>query len=346
MEVRARPSIRNATAVGRFRLRSQNLRQKSTEMPRLAALRRGCAASQCGRTGTKCSHWVYSFTRMDRLARFSFSLLLAGACLAVPAVNSLGSAHHAAPRTFLGFDRNSYPGDAALPRLRKTFAFTGYWLNTPPSARVNTWLGKRALLRESGFGFLVLFNGRLDVQLAIGDPAALGRSDALAAIAAARREGFPPGTILLLDQEEGGRLLPEQRGYLFAWVDGVNRGGYLAGVYSSGISALKENGDAIVTAEDIRNTSSKRQIAFWVYNDVIPPAPGCVFPRQPPAPSRSGVRFAAVWQFAQSPGRGRASSRFGYDRDGNCYAPGFAGRLRIHVDVDVALSPDPSHGRG
>jgi len=29
---------------------------------------------------------------------------------------------------YLGFDRNEYPGDAALPVLRKTFSFSGYEL--------------------------------------------------------------------------------------------------------------------------------------------------------------------------------------------------------------------------
>ena len=33
---------------------------------------------------------------------------------------------------YLGFDRNIYPGDAALPTLRKTFSFAGYWLSPPP----------------------------------------------------------------------------------------------------------------------------------------------------------------------------------------------------------------------
>ena len=43
----------------------------------------------------------------------------------------------------LGFDRNEYPGDANLQELHKTFEYTGYWLNVPPGARTNTWVGKR-----------------------------------------------------------------------------------------------------------------------------------------------------------------------------------------------------------
>ena len=50
----------------------------------------------------------------------------------------------AAQSTFLGMDRNDYPGDASMKALKKTFAFTGYWLNNPPGATSNTWTGKRA----------------------------------------------------------------------------------------------------------------------------------------------------------------------------------------------------------
>ena len=35
-------------------------------------------------------------------------------------------------RAYLGFDRNEYPGDANLTALRRTLAFSGYWLHPPP----------------------------------------------------------------------------------------------------------------------------------------------------------------------------------------------------------------------
>ena len=38
-------------------------------------------------------------------------------------------------QTYLGFDANDYPGDDALPGLRRTFTFSGYWLNAPPGAK-------------------------------------------------------------------------------------------------------------------------------------------------------------------------------------------------------------------
>src|ERR1700693_2617034 len=151
---------------------------------------------------------------------------------------------HANATAYLGFDRNNYPGDQSLKILRQTFSYTGYWLNPPPSATTNTWSGKRRTLQSAGFGFLVLFNGRLFNELkSVLYATKLGKSDALAAVAAAQREGFPARTIIFLDQEQGGRMLPEQKAYIYAWVDGVTAGGFFAGIYCSGISAQKEGGE-------------------------------------------------------------------------------------------------------
>src|SRR5260370_8366530 len=61
-------------------------------------------------------------------------------------------------RTYLGFDLNTYPGDNALPILRKTFFFAGYWLSPPPGAKLNSWLGKREWLPAHGFVFLSLYH--------------------------------------------------------------------------------------------------------------------------------------------------------------------------------------------
>ena len=243
---------------------------------------------------------------------------------------------------YIGFDANDYPGNANLKALHQTFAYTGYWLSPPPGEKANSWLGHRAAVESAGFGFLVLFNGRLYAELkTVANATRMGQSDARAAAAAARREGFPQATIIFLDQEQGGRMLPEQKAYIYAWVDGVIAAGFRAGIYCSGIVAI-DDGNA-VTAEDIREHAGKREIVYWTINDACPPAPGCAFPVHPPSPAESGVKFAEVWQFAQSPQRkdlpGHCTN---YSRDGNCNAPGIAG---LKVDLNSATSPDPSHGR-
>jgi Domain of unknown function (DUF1906) len=261
------------------------------------------------------------------------------------------SAQSCAPNSeiaYLGFDRNDYPGDSYLPVLKQSFTFVGYWLNAPPGAKSNSWTGKRAILRDSGFGFLLLFNGRISTELKrAADPAALAAADARNAIESARREGFSNGAIIFLDQEEGGRLLPEQQTYLFAWVDAVNSSNFRAGVYCSGIPAKEGRNQSVTAANDIHDHAGSRKIVYFVYNDVCPPSPGCASSKPPPPSSVSGIAFADVWQFAQSPRRKdfARGCPANYGHDGNCYPPLGSGARPIYLDLDSATSADPSNGR-
>lgn len=251
-----------------------------------------------------------------------------------------------AARTYLGFDRNIYPGDAAIPILRKTFAFSSYWLSPPPGEKINTWQGKRELLRSQGFGFLVLYRGRDSRELKKEAVATeKGTQDARNAAAAAKTAGFTSGTIIFLDIEEGGRLSANYHAYLRAWFEELTSAGYRPGVYCSGIPVKEEPGVTITTADDIRTNAAPHEFTIWAFNDVCPPSPGCVFPQNPPAPKRSGIPYAAVWQFVRSPRSKEFTSRCAvtYRRDGNCYPPGDTAYAWF-LDVNSATSPDPSGG--
>jgi hypothetical protein len=263
-----------------------------------------------------------------------------------------------ASASYLGFDRNDYPGEAALSNLRKTFRYTSYWLNPPPGETANGWVGKRAILRENGFGFLVLFNGHTDAEIKAAalhgrSAAALGAAEGKAAVAAAAREGFPADVVIFLDQEEGGRLLPEQDAYIFAWIDAVRAAGARAGVYCSGIDVPEGKG-TVNTAQDIVEQESARaqssskdknpepRLFLWIADDQCPPAPGCTLaaPRLTGAFTRPVSDFAEVWQYAQSPYRPEFSAHCSARpaTDGNCNAPG----TKLFVDLNTANSPDPS----
>jgi hypothetical protein len=139
-------------------------------------------------------------------------------------------------------------------------------------------------------------------------------------------------------------MLPEQRAYIHAWVDGVVKGGYRAGVYCSGIAFRESPTVSVITANDIRENAGKREIHFFISNDQCPPSPGCAFPTTAPAPNASGLAFAEVWQYAQSPRRPEvtAACRRTYAADGNCYPPGVAPSSGLHIDVNTADSADPS----
>jgi Domain of unknown function (DUF1906) len=263
---------------------------------------------------------------------------LAAALLLLP------SAVAAAQKTYAGFDRNGYPGDDLLPALHRTFAFTGYWLNNPPGMNSNGWGGKRTVVRAAGFGFLILVNGRLDAELKNQVAAELGREDAATAVRAAKKDGFPAGAILFLDQEEGGSLLPEQADYIGAWIAAVDHSGYRAGVYCSGIAV--PSGSAMKsTAQDVESRFPGAQL--WVWNDRCPPSPGCSLPANRLSPANSGFEHAQVWQYAQSPRRpeNTAACKQTYAEDGRCYAPGLPHSEQTYLDLNVSRSPDPSHGR-
>ncbi|MEQ1474627.1 MAG: glycoside hydrolase domain-containing protein [Candidatus Acidiferrum sp.] len=251
----------------------------------------------------------------------------------------------AAPKTtYLGFDRDIYPGDAALPILRKTFAFTSFWLSPPPEEKTTTWLGKRDLLRKHGFGFLVLYRGRDSREFKnAADGPDKGNSDAQAAAATAKKQGFPAGTIIFLDVEEGGRLPAVYHTYLHTWLDVLAKNGYRAGVYCSGMPAKEPGGVTVLTANDIRDNAGSREFIFFVYNDACPPSPGCTFPASAPTPSGSGINYAQAWQYAQSPRRKEFAANCppGYHPNGNCYAPGDASSA-WDLDADTATSADPS----
>jgi len=257
---------------------------------------------------------------------------------------------------FRGFDSNDYPGDANMATLHKTFAFAGYWLTNPPGENANTWTGKRAVLRQQGWGFLALANGRLDndilkAQKSGTSPAELARKDAAVAIAAARSEGFPPHTIIFLDQEEGGILLEEQAAYLLAWTEAVASSDYRPGVYASGQPVPNGPGQTITTIEDIRAHVIKNHlhpIAMFDAQDACPPAPGCTVNAKPL--SSAGVITLSpggdliAWQYSQSPRRPELTRACAstYAADGNCYAPGVP---TVLLDMDLASSADPSHDR-
>ncbi len=291
---------------------------------------------------------------MRRLATpISALLLLAVTACAQqnnPATAAPAAQSSATSKEPIGFDSNDYPGENILPALRRHFAFAGYWLTNPPGSRHNSWQGKREALLRNGFGFLVLANGKTDAEISRAKragtaPAALGAKDAATAIAAAQRERFPAHTIIFLDQEEGGRLNVNQSSYLLAWTEAIAHSGYLPGVYASGQPVDDAPGKTITTIQDVREQVAAKhlhEIAFWVYQDACPPANGCSL--QPASLSASGTPNVVAWQYAQSPRRKEITAACSktYAADGNCYAPGVP---QFTLDLNLASSPDPSHGR-
>jgi len=248
--------------------------------------------------------------------------------------------------SFLGFDRNEYPGDAALPLLHKSFSFASYWLSPPPGEKSNSWIGKRGVMQAQGFGFLLLYQGHTSGELPYKkDSIEAGLADAHAAAVAARRDGFPEGSVIFLDVEEGGRFFDTYLAYLRSWAESLTKEKFRPGIYCSGIVVDEGEGSTIISADNIRAHIGVADVVYWVYNDACPPSPGCSVPQNPPAPSASGVAYASVWQYVRSPREKKVARHCrGYASDGNCYASGDAAR-KWFLDEDVATTNDPSAGR-
>ena len=278
---------------------------------------------------------------------FLFAVLLASSGIALCFLRLDSRAPKpAGVHNFLGFDRNEYPGDAALPVLRKSYFFASYWLSPPPGEKSNSWIGKRGLMQAQGFGFLLLYEGRTSGQLPYkNDSIEAGLADAHAAAAAARREGFPEGSVIFLDVEEGGRFFDGYHAYLRSWAESLAKEKFRPGIYCSGIVVDEGEGSTIISADDIRAHIGVADVVYWVYNDACPPSPGCGVPQNPPAPSGSGVAYASVWQYVRSPREKKVARHCrGYAGDGNCYAPGDTAR-KWFLDENVATTSDPSGGR-
>jgi hypothetical protein len=253
------------------------------------------------------------------------------------------TSHSADMHSYVGFDRNEYPGDEALPLLRKSYSFASYWLSPPPGEKSNSWIGKRGVMQSQGFGFLLLYQGRTSSQLPYKkDSIEAGLADARAAAAAARRDGFPEGSVIFLDVEQGGRFFGGYLAYLQSWAESLTKEKYHPGIYCSGIVVDEGEGSTIISSDDIRAHIGVPEVVYWVYNDACPPSPGCGVPRMPPSPAASGVAYASVWQYVRSP-REKQTARHcrGYASDGNCYAPGDAGH-KWFLDENVATTADPS----
>ena len=254
-----------------------------------------------------------------------------------------GGQQSGATRGYLGFDRNDYPGDAGVAELRKEFAFAGYWLTPAPGEKTNSWTGKRKVMEAQGYGFLLLARGRaVGAVRTAASAKQRGIADAQEAARRAKAEGFGVGAIIFLDVEDGGRLPATYHAYLRAWADELMRLGFRPGVYCSGIAVDEGGGATIVTADDIRTNEAPRKFAYWVFNDACPPSPGCVSIANPPLPSASGVKDAAVWQFVRSPREKETASKCsGYAADENCYAAADAAK-KWHLDMNVAGTANPS----
>jgi hypothetical protein len=175
-------------------------------------------------------------------------------------------------------------------------------------------MGRRAAMTAAGWGLAPIYVGQ---QLAgPGSHAVTRPQGAIDGGEAARlmsAEGFPAGSYVYLDLEDGPPFRDPRTDYVAAWVGTVKAAGYSPGVYCS-----------YAFAEDVRRTCSTARIwAYRVSTTAPHPFPGANFPDL--APAACGYFGAHMWQLAQSCEIGL----------------GVAPR-RLLADLSSSVAPEPS----
>lgn len=213
-----------------------------------------------------------------------------------------------------GFDASGYPNDEVMAELKRStnFEWCGFYLAPAPSHPDAGWMTKRALLLTQGWGLAPIFVG----QQTTGPgsrvvTATRGTEDGTSAVQLMLHAGFPSGSFVYLDLENGPPFGTAQQGYVGAWVDAVIAAGFSAGVYCSFLFAgavAKLRPQARIWAFHVR-TVAAHAVAGSSY-----PTPG---------PSTSGFSGASIWQHDDS-------------------AEILVGGKRLLVDLDSAAMADPS----
>ena len=196
--------------------------------------------------------------------------ILAAAC--APPVSGPSPAPGGVP----GFDTWQYPGDDVMRAWREAspYRWVGYYL-LAPCRRDGSWVGKRAVLEQQGWGIAVLYVGQQAfegqevseiTETTVCSRALLtadqGRRDAQDAIAKTQQEGFPAGTVIFLDVERMDRISAEMVAYYQAWITAVlNDGRFVPGTY-----AHRDNAGALyLRAQEAAMRAGRGDAGpFWV----------------------------------------------------------------------------------
>jgi hypothetical protein len=192
---------------------------------------------------------------------------------------------------FAGFDTSVFPGIPEMKWLKANtnLVWCGYYLGPAPSRSGTSWMGQRNALQALGWGLAPLYVGQHIKGLGSHNvTGSQGRTDGGDAASLLKADGFPSGTCVYLDLEDGPPFTSPRSDYVAAWADAVQAGGFQTGVYCSHAFA----------AEVHSLRSSARVWAFKVETTNQHPFPGTNFPDLHPA--GCGYPGAYIWQPAQN----------------------------------------------
>jgi glycoside hydrolase-like protein len=192
---------------------------------------------------------------------------------------------------FAGLDVSAYPGDAKMAWLKSNtnLVWCGFYLANAPSHHDKSWMSRRGTLLAQGWGIAPIYVGQQVTGPGSKKPsAAQGTLDGDDAANLMKAAGFPAGTCVYLDLENGPPLPPKLSAYIGAWVDQVEANKFLAGVYCSHALGAKIH----------LLRPSARISVFKVSTTKRHPVPGHNYPD--PHPGASGYDGAFIWQLGQN----------------------------------------------
>ena len=237
----------------------------------------------------------------------------------------------------LGFDTHTFPGEKTMRAWKNAknapYSWVGYYLPAP-CHKDPSWVGKRQLLTDMGWGLAVVYVGqqtwaRTPRKLSPARLASLnisgttcnadlinterGVAEGRDAIAVTEREGFPPKSVVFLDIERMEKMPDAMRDYYRVWARTLLADGrYRPGVYVHKWNAQQVYDDL---KQEFAAAGVNEEPRMWV-------ASGTGF-GEDKAPHEVGLPFAGVWQGMIDVARAVAD-------------------IRLPVDVNVSNWESPS----
>jgi hypothetical protein len=190
-----------------------------------------------------------------------------------------------------GLDRSEFPGAHVMTWLKANtnLEWCGYYLAPSPSHSGTSWMGHRNALLGEGWGIAPLYVGQQVIGPGSHHPSQhQGQVDGREAVTLLADEGFPAGTCVYLDLENGLPFPQALRDYVASWSHFVQAQNFTPGIYCS--HSFAEDVHVLVP--------SARLWVFKVTTTAPHPIPGPHFPDNHPA--GSGYAGAFIWQLGQN----------------------------------------------
>ena len=225
---------------------------------------------------------------------------------------------------FAGFDISGFPKQPVMDwrRANTDLVWCGFYRGPAPGHGDTSWMG--------GWGTAPVFvgqplSGAHSSHIVTGPQGTTDGGDAAKRTAQA---GFPPGSCVFLDLEDGPPLNAPRTDYAAAWVTAVKAGRYRPGIYGShaiaaNVQAL--HGNVPIPAFKVPTTD---QTDFSSMQFPDPPPAGCGYPA------------AAAWQLQQWQLQQWRLQQWRLQQTCQFDLPG-ASVTNPVVDLDSAMTPGP-----